>query len=73
MLKASADAATLGLLVLLFIMINALIGKQLFGGKIFDDEGKESRLNFSDFGTSLQTVFICMTGYWVEPMRNVST
>jgi hypothetical protein len=45
-LKACADAATLGLLVLLFISINALIGKQLFSGKIFDDDGKESRLHF---------------------------
>ena len=48
-LKASGDAANLGLLIILFVCINALIGKQLFTFEIKDEDGNPSDLNFEDF------------------------
>jgi len=69
MLKAFGDANNLGLLIILFISINALIGKQLLPGQIKMEDGSDSRTTFKDFPTALATVFVAMTGYWVVPMR----
>lgn len=65
---AMYESYNLGILIMLFVIINALIGKQLFREEILDGDGNKSRFEFSNFPCALQTVFICMTGFWVEPM-----
>ena len=71
-IRASVDAGNLGLLIILFVCINALIGKSLYPESIYDDENEISRTGFEDFRTSVMTVFICMTGSWVGPMRDIT-
>lgn len=69
--------ASLLLLLALFIIIAALLGMQLFGGKfnfageeMFNDEDNEKpRSNFDDFINSVFTVFQILTGEdWNEVM-----
>jgi voltage-dependent calcium channel L type alpha-1D len=71
-LRAAVDASNLGLLIILFVCINALIGKQLYSGEVIDEEGNHSRTGFEDFQTAVLTVFICMTGTWVGPMQDIT-
>ena len=50
--------ASLLLLLFLFIIIFALLGMQVFGGKFdFDDMEEKPRSNFDSFWQSLLTVF----------------
>ena len=67
---AISESYSLGILIMIFIAINSLIGKQMFTEIIYDSEGNLSRFNFKDFPTALRTVFICMTGIWVVPMQD---
>jgi hypothetical protein len=53
------------MLIFFFIFINALIGKQLFG----NTKNEENRLNFETFGSAMFTVFVSLTGKWIDPMR----
>ena len=69
--KSSVDSINLGLLILLFLFVNAVIGKQLFEGEVKDIDGNISRTGFENFENSLVTVFVCMTGSWVEPMNDI--
>ncbi|XP_065316255.1 muscle calcium channel subunit alpha-1-like isoform X4 [Gordionus sp. m RMFG-2023] len=60
------------LLLFLFILIFALLGMQMFGGKFDYDQHKEKpRSNFDTFWQSLLTVFQILTGEdWNEVMYN---
>ncbi|CAG7729654.1 unnamed protein product [Allacma fusca] len=62
--------ASLLLLLFLFIVIFALLGMQLFGGKFdFDPTTEKPRQNFDSFSQSMLTVFQILTGEdWNEVM-----
>jgi hypothetical protein len=45
-MSAIKEAANLGLLITIFIFINALIGKHLLKGQLKDEDGEIYRLNF---------------------------
>ncbi len=58
LLNSMRSIASLLLLLFLFIVIFALLGMQLFGGKFnFDDTQSTPRSNFDTFWQSLLTVF----------------
>nr|QFP39652.1 voltage-gated calcium channel subunit alpha 1-like protein [Tridacna squamosa] len=61
LLNSLLSIASLLLLLFLFIVIFALLGTQLFGGKFNFEEGKP-RHNFDTFFQSLFTVFQILTG-----------
>ena len=55
--------------MLLLIFIYALIGMQFFGKPLVLANGEISRYSFSDFGWSMVTIFIILTGEnWNEIM-----
>jgi len=63
------------LLLFLFIVIFALLGMQLFGGKFnFNPLVDKPRSNFDSFWQSLLTVFqVSSVTYWVSTLlRNMS-
>lgn len=61
--------ASLLLLLFLFIVIFALLGMQVFGGKFNFPDKEKPRHNFDTFYTSLLTVFQILTGEdWNEVM-----
>ncbi|XP_043279830.1 muscle calcium channel subunit alpha-1 isoform X5 [Venturia canescens] len=63
LLNSIQSIASLLLLLFLFIVIFALLGMQVFGGKFnFDDLQDKSRSNFDSFWQSLLTVFQILTG-----------
>jgi voltage-dependent calcium channel L type alpha-1D len=77
LLNSMRSIASLLLLLTLFIIITALLGMQLFGGKfnyvgdaMYNDEDDERpRSNFDDFINSMITVFQILTGEdWNEIM-----
>ncbi len=65
LLNSLRSIVSLLLLLFLFIVIFALLGMQLFGGKFnFDDTADKPRSNFDTFYQSLLTVFqvcVCMS------------
>lgn len=72
LLNSMRSIASLLLLLFLFIVIFALLGMQLFGGKFnFDETQAKPRSNFDTFWQSLLTVFQILTGEdWNEVMYN---
>ncbi|KAK0162142.1 hypothetical protein PV327_008504 [Microctonus hyperodae] len=63
LLNSIQSIASLLLLLFLFIVIFALLGMQVFGGKFnFDDLQDKPRSNFDSFWQSLLTVFQILTG-----------
>ncbi|XP_036357316.1 muscle calcium channel subunit alpha-1-like isoform X3 [Octopus sinensis] len=72
LLNSMRSIASLLLLLFLFIVIFALLGMQLFGGKFnFDETQDKPRSNFDTFWQSLLTVFQILTGEdWNEVMYN---
>ncbi|KAL9928146.1 muscle calcium channel subunit alpha-1-like isoform 1-T2 [Glossina fuscipes fuscipes] len=63
LLNSIQSIASLLLLLFLFIVIFALLGMQLFGGKFtFNQEEEKPRSNFDSFYQSLLTVFQILTG-----------
>lgn len=72
LLNSMRSIVSLLLLLFLFIMIFALLGMQLFGGKFnFNDTEDKPRSNFDTFWQSLLTVFQILTGEdWNEVMYN---
>jgi voltage-dependent calcium channel L type alpha-1D len=59
----------LGVLILLFLFIFALLCKQFFSEPLLDDGGEVSRYSFGDTYTALVTMFIILTGEnWNEVM-----
>ena len=59
----------LGVLIVLFLFIFALLCKQFFSEPLLDDGGEESRYSFGDTYTALITMFIILTGEnWNEVM-----
>ncbi|XP_043247671.1 muscle calcium channel subunit alpha-1-like isoform X2 [Amphibalanus amphitrite] len=63
LLNSIQSIASLLLLLFLFIVIFALLGMQVFGGKFnFDDSDDKPRSNFDSFVQSLLTVFQILTG-----------
>ena len=59
----------LGVLIVLFLFIFALLCKQFFSEPLLDDGGEESRYSFGDTFTALITMFIILTGEnWNEVM-----
>lgn len=68
LLNSMRSIISLLFLLFLFIMIFAMLGMQLFGGK-FNLEGGTPPANFDTFGISLLTVFQILTGEdWNEIM-----
>ncbi|KAG5317437.1 CAC1D protein, partial [Pseudoatta argentina] len=63
LLNSIQSIASLLLLLFLFIVIFALLGMQVFGGKFnFSDNEEKTRHNFDSFWQSLLTVFQILTG-----------
>ncbi|XP_071784403.1 voltage-dependent L-type calcium channel subunit alpha-1D-like isoform X3 [Asterias amurensis] len=63
LLNSMRSIASLLLLLFLFILIFALLGMQLFGGRFnFADTKEKPRSNFDNFWQSLFTVFQILTG-----------
>ncbi|KAH8273691.1 hypothetical protein KR018_008850, partial [Drosophila ironensis] len=63
LLNSIQSIASLLLLLFLFIVIFALLGMQVFGGKFnFDGKEEKYRMNFDCFWQALLTVFQIMTG-----------
>lgn len=63
LLNSIQSIASLLLLLFLFIVIFALLGMQVFGGKFnFDSTQDKPRHNFDSFWQSLLTVFQILTG-----------
>ncbi|CAH0562347.1 unnamed protein product [Brassicogethes aeneus] len=63
LLNSIQSIASLLLLLFLFIVIFALLGMQVFGGRFnFKDTQEKSRYNFDSFWQSLLTVFQILTG-----------
>ncbi|XP_014484756.1 PREDICTED: muscle calcium channel subunit alpha-1 isoform X2 [Dinoponera quadriceps] len=63
LLNSIQSIASLLLLLFLFIVIFALLGMQVFGGKFnFSDKEEKTRHNFDSFWQSLLTVFQILTG-----------
>nr|AAO83839.1 voltage-dependent L-type calcium channel alpha-1 subunit isoform b [Lymnaea stagnalis] len=62
LLNSMRSIASLLLLLFLFIVIFALLGMQLFGGKFNFPQGEKPRSNFDTFWPSLLTVFQILTG-----------
>lgn len=62
--------ANLGVLILLFLFISALLGKQFYGEDLLEDDKETvSRYNFKTTLHSLNTMFIVLTGEnWNEVM-----
>ena len=62
--------ANLGVLILLFLFISALLGKQFYGEDLLEDDKETvSRYNFKTTLHSLNTMFIVLTGEnWNEIM-----
>ncbi|XP_066994947.2 muscle calcium channel subunit alpha-1-like [Anabrus simplex] len=72
LMSSIASIASLLLLLCLFIIISALLGMQIFGGRFdFDDGNEKPRANFDTFWQSLLTVFQVLTGEdWTFIMYN---
>ncbi|KAG1664655.1 Muscle calcium channel subunit alpha-1 [Nymphon striatum] len=70
LLNSMRSIASLLLLLFLFIVIFALLGMQVFGGKFnFNEDEYKPRSNFDSFWQSLLTVFQILTGEdWNEVM-----
>ncbi|XP_059167740.1 muscle calcium channel subunit alpha-1-like isoform X5 [Physella acuta] len=62
LLNSMRSIASLLLLLFLFIVIFALLGMQLFGGKFNFKDSPKPRSNFDTFWPSLLTVFQILTG-----------
>ncbi|KAH8395723.1 hypothetical protein KR222_011591, partial [Zaprionus bogoriensis] len=62
LLNSIQSIASLLLLLFLFIVIFALLGMQVFGGKFNFDDNEKYRMNFDCFWQSMLTVFQIMTG-----------
>ncbi|XP_053359228.1 calcium channel, voltage-dependent, L type, alpha 1F subunit [Clarias gariepinus] len=62
LLNSMKSIASLLLLLFLFLIIFALLGMQLFGGKFNFDETQTKRSTFDDFPQALLTCFQILTG-----------
>ncbi|CAH1153243.1 unnamed protein product [Phaedon cochleariae] len=62
LLNSIQSIASLLLLLFLFIVIFALLGMQVFGGRFNKDTEEKTRSNFDSFWQSLLTVFQILTG-----------
>jgi len=59
----------LGVLIVLFLFISALLTKQFYTGQLYTEDGDPSRYNFGTTGDALISVFIILTGEnWNEIM-----
>jgi hypothetical protein len=70
-LTAVSDTLYLNVIMLLFLIVGALTGKQLFGAASIgvDETGSGSRQNFSNFYAAFLTVFqLVTTDGWVDVM-----
>lgn len=59
----------LGVLIVLYLFISALLTKQFFSEPLLDGDGEPSRYSFASTGAALITMFIILTGEnWNEIM-----
>lgn len=71
-LESLTAITNLGVLIVLYIFISALLTKQFFSDPLYTTDGEISRYSFSSTGAALQTVFIILTGEnWNEIMIQV--
>lgn len=69
LINSVRSIASLLVLLFLFIVIFALLGMQVFGGRFNSEEWEKPRYNFDNFYQSLLTVFQILTGEdWNEVM-----
>ena len=62
----------LGVLIILYLFISALLTKQFYNEPLLDGDGELSRYNFGSTGKALVTIFIILTGEnWNEIMIQV--
>lgn len=62
----------LGVLIVLYLFISALLTKQFFSEPLLDGDGEPSRYSFASTGAALITMFIILTGEnWNEIMVQV--
>ena len=57
-----SQALSFMVLLFVFMYIFALVGMQIFGGKLVDDEGISVRHNFDSISWAMMTVFQVLTG-----------
>ena len=71
-LQSISAITNLGVLIILYLFISALLSKQFFSGEMFDGNGDLSRYRFTSTGWALVSVFIVLTGEnWNEIMVQV--
>ena len=70
MSKAIAPVASLAVLTLIFTMLFALLGKELFGGSGL---AEVSRLHFDDGVPAMITAMIVFSGEWAEFLHDASS
>jgi len=61
-LKSLWPLSNLFLLMILFCFIYGLMGYQFFNGQVFDDYDEEPRYVFTDFSSSMITIWTLLTG-----------
>ena len=67
-----AAISNLAILVLLFLFVYSLIGKQFFHGDMLNDDGELTRYHFNTTTDAMITMFIVLTGEnWNEVMAIV--
>ena len=68
-LDSMTAITNLGVLIMLFLFISALLMKQFYQGELIDDEWEVSRYSYSTTGSALINVFILLTGEaWTDQM-----
>jgi hypothetical protein len=72
MLSSLSEAASLGILIMVYIFVHALIGKSMFNLPLKEEDGTPFRSGFVDMKQSMLTVLLCMTGNWILPMNLVA-
>eukprot|EP00055_Hartaetosiga_balthica_P010685 m.46411 g.46411 ORF g.46411 m.46411 type:complete len:1783 (-) comp7266_c0_seq1:384-5732(-) len=69
LIQSTASILSLLLLMFIFMVIAALLGMQIFGGRVYGDG--LARLHFDDFFSALLTIFVVVTGEdWNNTMYN---
>jgi len=62
------------LLLVLYVFINALIGKQFFYGDLLDEAGQAAPFRFTTIGQSMLAVTIVLTGEnWNDIMHHTAS
>jgi hypothetical protein len=72
MLASLGEATNLGILIMVYILVHALIGKSLFHLPLTEEDGSPMRSDFSSTRQAILTVLLSMTGNWILPMNCIA-